>query len=66
MFDIEGAEKLASGGAGFSSDNVEVNAVAPENGNVKFIVTPKLGNGELGTGNGEKPKSFFFRVKMKQ
>jgi hypothetical protein len=57
---------LASGGAGFSSDNVEVNAAAPENGNVKFIVTPKMGNREWGTGNGEKPKSFFFRVKMKQ
>jgi hypothetical protein len=66
VFDIEGAEKLASGGAGFSSDNVDVNAAAPENGNVKFIVTPKMGNRELGTGNGEKPDSFFFRVKMKQ
>ena len=65
MFDIEGAEKLMSGGAGFSPDNVEVNAAAPQGGNVKFTVTPKLGNGELGTGNGEKPASFFFRVKMK-
>ena len=46
------------GGTRFSSDNVEVNAAAPENGNVKFTVTPKMGNGE-------KPKSFFFRVKMK-
>ena len=45
MFDIEGAEKLASGGAGFSPDNVEVNTAAPENGNVKFTVTPK-GGGE--------------------
>ena len=54
-----------SGGVGVSSDNVEVNVVVPENGNVKFTVTPKLGNGELGTGNGEKPESFFFRVKMK-
>ena len=51
MFDIEGAENLASGGAGFSPDNVEVNTTAPENGNVKFTVTPKMGNGELGTGN---------------
>ena len=64
MFDIEGAEKLVSGGAGelvveFSSDNVELNAAVPENGNVKFTVTPKVGNGE-------KPDSFFFRVKMKQ
>ena len=58
VFDIEGAENLAIGEAGFSPDNVEVNAAAPENGNVKFTVTPKMGNGE-------KPKSFFFRVKMK-
>ena len=58
VFDIEGAESLASGGAGFSSDNVEVNTAAPENGSVKFTVTPK-------TENGEKPNSFFFRVKMK-
>ena len=70
VFDIEGAEKLASdgvgeSGVGFSSENVEVNVVAPENGNVKFTVTPKLGNGEWGTGNGENPASFFFRVKMK-
>ena len=58
VFDIEGAVTLASGGAGFSSDNVEVNAATPENGNVKFTVTPKMENGE-------KPDSFFFRVKMK-
>ena len=61
--DIEGAEKLMSGGmgelgVGFSPDNVEVNAAVPENGNVKLTVTPKMGNGE-------KPDSFFFRVKMK-
>jgi hypothetical protein len=37
-----------------SSDNVEVNAVVPENGNVKFTVSPKTGNRELGTGNGEQ------------
>jgi hypothetical protein len=37
---------------------MEVNTTAPENGNVKFIVTPKAENGE-------KPDSFFFRVKMK-
>ena len=48
-----------SGGVGFSSENVEVNAAAPQDGNVKFTVTPKMGNGE-------KPASFFFRVKMKQ
>ena len=58
VFDIEGAEKLASDGAGFSPDNVEVNTTAPENGNVKFTVKPKMGNGE-------KPDCFFFRVKMK-
>ena len=58
VFDIEGTETLASGGAGFSSDNVEVNTTAPENGNVKFTVTLKMENGE-------KPDSFFFRVKMK-
>ena len=60
VFDIEGAEKLVSGGAGFSPDNVEVNAAAPENGNVKFTVTPK-GGGE----GARRPTSFFFRVKMK-
>ena len=37
-----------SGGVGGSSDNVEVNVVAPENGNVKFTVTLKAGNGEQG------------------
>lgn len=58
VFGIEGAETLARGGAGFSSDSVEVNTAMPENGNAKFIVTPKAGNGE-------KPTSFFFRVKMK-
>jgi hypothetical protein len=58
VFDIEGVEKLVSGGVGFSSDNVEVNAAAPENGNVKFTVTPKMENGE-------KLSSFFIRVKMK-
>ena len=60
VFDIEGAEKLVSGGAGFSPDNVEVNVAAPENGNVKFTVTPK-GGGE----GARRPTSFFFRVKMK-
>ena len=63
VFDIEGAEKLVSDGvselgAGFSPDNVEVNAAAPENGKVKFSVAPKVEGGE-------KPNSFFFRVKMK-
>ena len=60
VFDIEGAEKLVRGGVGFSSDNVEVNAAAPQDGNVKFPVTPKGGGG--GT---RRPTSFFFRVKMK-
>lgn len=58
VFGIEGAETLASGGAGFSAADVEVNTATPENGNVKFTVTPKMENGE-------KPDSFFFRVKMK-
>lgn len=58
VFDVEGAETLASGEGGFSSDNVELNIATPVNGNVKFIVTPKMGNGE-------KSESFFFRVKMK-
>ena len=58
VFDIEGAEKLVSGGVGFTPDNVEVNASAPENGTVKFAVTPKMENGE-------KLSSFFIRVKMK-
>ena len=47
--EIEGAEKLVSGGVGelgvgFSSDNVEATAV-PENGTVKFTIMPK-GGGE--------------------
>lgn len=63
VFGVEGAKKLTSVelgelGVGFSSENVEVNDAAPENGNVKFSVTPKMENGE-------KPDSFFFRVKMK-
>ena len=36
---------MASDGAGFSFANVEVNATAIENGNVKFTVMPK-GGGE--------------------
>ena len=56
VFGVEGAEKLASGGA----DNVEVNAVVAENGNVKFTVMPN-GGGE----GARRPTSFFFRVKMK-
>jgi hypothetical protein len=60
VFDIEGVEKLVSDGVGFSSDNVVVNVATPENGNVKFSVTPK--SGALGT---TRPTSFFFRVKMK-
>ena len=43
--EIEGTEKLAREKVGFSSENVEVNAAVAENGNVKFIVTPK-GGGE--------------------
>lgn len=48
-----------SGGVGFSSDNVALNSAVPQGGNVKFTVTPKMGNGG-------KPNSFFFRVKIKQ
>jgi hypothetical protein len=60
VFDIEGAEKLVSGGAGFSPDNVALNSAAPQDGNVKFTVMPK------GGGEGvRRPTSFFFRVKMK-
>ena len=58
VFDIEGSEKLVSGGTWFNSDKVELNAAVPENGNVKFTVTPKMENGE-------NPNSFFIRVKMK-
>ena len=50
---------MASDGAGFSFANVEVNATAIENGNVKFTVSPKVEEGN------DKPDSFFFRVKMK-
>ena len=58
VFDIEGTKTLVSRGVGFSFDNVVVNVVTPENGNVKFTVTPKMENGE-------KLSSFFIRVKMK-
>lgn len=57
VFDIEGAEKLDMGDERWDMSNVEVSAAAPENGKVKFTVAPK--------GGGEKPNSFFFRVKMK-
>ena len=36
---------------GFGSDNVEVNSAGPVNGNVRFIITPKVG--------GEKSFRFF-------
>ena len=57
VFDIEGAAELDMGNERWDTGNVEVNAAAPENGKVKFTVAPK--------GGGEKPNSFFFRVKMK-
>ena len=63
VFGIEGAAELSSDGtlnSGFSSNNVEVNAARPVNGNVKFSVAPK--GGSDGT---RRPTSFFFRVKMK-
>ena len=49
--EIEGVEKLVSDGVGdlgvgFRSDNMEVNAAAPESGNVKFTVMPKGGGEE--------------------
>ena len=58
MFDIEGSAELGMGNERWDMGNVEVNAAAPVNGNVKFTVMPKVENGE-------KPNSFFFRVKMK-
>ena len=44
-------------GVGFSSDNVEVNAAAPENGNVRLTVTSKVGNGERGMVKSPSPSS---------
>lgn len=58
VFDIEGSEKLDMGDVRWDRSNVEVNVAAPENGKVKFTVAPKVEGGE-------KPNSFFFRVKMK-
>ncbi|MBR3820422.1 MAG: hypothetical protein IKJ37_02240, partial [Kiritimatiellae bacterium] len=58
VFDIEGSEKLDMGDERWDMSNVEVSAAAPENGKVKFTVAPKMEGGE-------KPNSFFFRVKMK-
>ena len=58
VFDIEGAAELDMGNERWDTGNVEVNAAAPENGKVKFTVAPKVEGGE-------KPNSFFFRVKMK-
>ena len=45
--------------SGFSSDNVEVNAAASQDGNVKFTVAPKTARGDA------RPPSYFFRVMMK-
>ena len=64
--EIEGVAKLVSEGVGelgvgLSSDNVEVNSAAPQDGNVKFTVMPN-GGGEWA----RRPTSFFFRVRMKQ
>ena len=58
VFDIEGSAELGMGNERWDMGNVEVNAATPVNGNVKFTVMPKVENGE-------KPNSFFFRVKMK-
>ena len=46
--------------SGFSSDNVEVNAAAPENGNVKFTVTPK--GGDEGTRRADACAPFGFVI----
>ena len=46
-----------SGGVVVSSDNVEVNVVVPENGNVKFTVSPTMGNGEQGMAKSQNPSS---------
>ena len=56
VFDIEGSETLSSGE--FSSAAVQINAAQADNGNVKFTVTPKIETGD-------KPDSFFFKIKMK-
>jgi hypothetical protein len=56
VFEVEGRKELSKGA--FLTEVVEINAAAPENKNIKFSVTPKVENGE-------KPNSFFFRVKMK-
>ena len=53
VFDIEGAKDLAD--STFSAETVEINAAAPENGKIRFTVTP----------TGETPAKFFFKVKMK-
>ena len=53
VFDIEGAKDLIDGT--FSAETVEINAAEPENGKIRFTVTPK----------GETPANFFFKVKMK-
>ena len=45
VFDIEGVQDLATGT--FTANAVEVNAAAPQDGNVKFTVAPK--GGALGT-----------------
>jgi hypothetical protein len=57
VFDIEGVQDLTTGT--FSAEVVEINAAAPEDGKVKFTVTPK------GDDAGPVPDRFFFRVKMK-
>ena len=63
VFDVEGCNDFKN--REFSTEVVGINVAAPLNGNVKFVVKPKMWNGEWGTGNAEKPNSFFFRVKMK-
>ena len=42
--------------SGFSSDNVEVNAAASQDGNVKFTVAPKTARGDA------RPPRFFIPI----
>ena len=53
LFCVEGSAGLHSGG--FSPDNVEVEFDSPVDGKVKIKATPKDGS----------PRSFFFRVRMR-
>ena len=62
VFEIEGASAIirsnGTGENGFSADNVEMSAVEPSCGKVKFTVRPKLEGVKM-------VDAFFFKVKMK-